>query len=138
MDRAEGRALLRRVDAVRRRIEEWRATRAGLSPMPAELWAASVSLAREHGVYAIARSLRLDHGGLKRRVEQAGGAVGPDEAGAIGFVEVKGEQLAPGAPPAESVVEMTRADGSRMVARLAVQEGVDVVALAATFWGRGS
>jgi hypothetical protein len=38
--------------------------------MPPALWDAAVSLARTHGVYAIARVLRVSYGTLKQRVEQ--------------------------------------------------------------------
>ena len=57
-----------RVEAVRRRIEHWRRVRQRRSPMPAALWAAAVALAAEHGVYPIARALRLNYETLKARV----------------------------------------------------------------------
>jgi hypothetical protein len=39
--------------------------------MPAALWAAAVALARQHGLYATARRLRIDYGALKKRLDVA-------------------------------------------------------------------
>ena len=45
----------------RRRIARWRETRTYRgAPMPATLWAAATALARKHGLYTTARTLRLD------------------------------------------------------------------------------
>ena len=143
MGREGGLALLKRADAVRQGIEAWRAQRPKPPAMPEELWTAAATLAREHGVYAISQSLRVDYGGLKRRVAEAGGERVRDEDGGDDFVEVSGSQILESHPTtdaatAASVVEMTHADGSRMVVRLTAQEPVDVVGLASAFWGRGA
>jgi hypothetical protein len=39
--------------------------------MPAALWATAVALARQHGLYRTARTLRVDYGGLKKRLPVA-------------------------------------------------------------------
>ena len=36
------------------------------------IWDAAAELAREHGVYAAAQALRLDHMGLKKRLGEVG------------------------------------------------------------------
>jgi len=41
------------IQALSRRIERWRRTRARRAPMPAELWDAAVAAARTHGVSAV-------------------------------------------------------------------------------------
>jgi hypothetical protein len=45
--------------------------------MPAALWAAAVALARQHGLYLMARALRVDYGALKKRMDAAGAGRGP-------------------------------------------------------------
>ena len=144
MGREGGEALPKRVETVRQGIEAWRAQRPKLAPMPDELWSAAVGLAREHGVYAVARSLRVDYGALKRRVGQAEEGAAGREWCAGGFVQVSGSQLletesaAERSGTADSVVELMHADGSRMVVRLGGGEPVDVVGLAGAFWRRGA
>ena len=52
------------LDEIRQRVSEWRASRPKLEPMPGELWDAAVALTGEHGVYRVARTLRVDYGSL--------------------------------------------------------------------------
>lgn len=116
------------------RIERWRRTRERRTTMPARLWAAAVALAEEHGVYPVARTLRLDYTSLKARMLEArldrdGGA-----AAEAGFVEVAAAELF--GPPrwARGVtVELTGADGAQMRVQMPAGESVDVVALCAAF-----
>ena len=126
-----------RAEEIRRQIEHWRRTRTRQSPMPDELWDAAVDLARELGICPVARALRVDYGGLKRRLAAA------DEAGDGGvesdaFVEFEGAELLGTAAPAglPVVVEFTGADGARMTIRLPGDEWLDVQGLAASFWRR--
>lgn len=135
MGRRSRSTLPQRVAQLRGRIERWRRERARRSPMPEPLWRAAVSLARRHGVYPVARALRVDFGTLKKRANalpQAG------QDGEISeFVE-----LAPQAPligrahPAGAVVELWGADGARLVLRLPAAEELDVRRLAEAFWSR--
>lgn len=135
MGRDEGTAALGQVERVRRRIEQWRAARRSGMPMDEELWDAAVALARQYGVYAISRSLRVDYGALKRRVDQAGPPVDePRDVGAPAFVELRGEEILSPAAAAATELELSRADGSRLVVRLAGRESLDLLALAAGFW----
>ena len=63
------------LEQTRRRIARWRETRPYRgAPMPAALWAAAMALARQHGLYATTRTLRLDYGSLKKRLGAAGWA----------------------------------------------------------------
>ena len=60
------------LDETRRRIERWRETRSHRhAPMPAVLWDAAVSAARQHGLYRTARAVRVDYGALKQHMETA-------------------------------------------------------------------
>lgn len=55
--------------AVRRRLQQWRATRPHRrAPIPEPLWADAVLLAQRHGVFETSRVLGLGYEGLKRRV----------------------------------------------------------------------
>ena len=47
----------------------------GVSPIPQDLWALAVEVAREHGVNATAHVLHLNHTALKKRVQAAGASV---------------------------------------------------------------
>jgi hypothetical protein len=58
--RSKSRALT--IDELRARFEEWRQNRQGKSPIPDELWAAAVELARKDGVNRTAAELHLRRG----------------------------------------------------------------------------
>ena len=135
MGRGKRSARSARVEAVGRRIEHWRRVRAKRSPMPAELWESAVSLARVHGVYAIARALRLNYETLKQRAGR-GVTDGRDgTARSDGFVALDAAQLV---APAGSVVELCGADGAQLRIRLVGGEALDVGGLAEAFWRRGA
>ena len=73
------------LDRVRRRLDEWRHTRAHpRSPIPKTVWARAVRLARRHGLAPTARVLRVDYTSLKRHVEATQAAARPQPA----FVEL--------------------------------------------------
>ena len=88
MGRMKHAPVLPEIKAVGARIERWRRSRRKLGPMPAELWHAAISLAKEHGVGPVARGLRVDHGGLKRRMDERGaaGATGAESEWPATFV----------------------------------------------------
>jgi len=56
------------MEAVRARFEQWRQSRGKEGPIPVELWAAAVALARREGIYRTAAALRLNGVTLKRHV----------------------------------------------------------------------
>jgi hypothetical protein len=60
------------VEKVYRRLERWRMTRRGRSPIPKRLWAAAAAVAREHGVNWTSKVLHLEFKKLKRYVESEG------------------------------------------------------------------
>src|SRR5215471_20342359 len=66
------RPLIPTLEETRQQLEHWRSTRACRARVPEALWAAAVGLARQHGLYPTARTLRLDYTRLKERVESAG------------------------------------------------------------------
>lgn len=95
-------------------IESWRRTRSRGQGMPERLWREAATFAREHGVYAVARCLRLDYHSLKRRSE----ASLPVPVEPLGsrprFVEVP---LESGRAASGCAIEVVKADGSRLTIR---------------------
>ena len=68
----KSRAIPARLEAGRRRFEQWRRTRKGHARIPESLWTSAVKLADAYGLCRTAQTLRLDYNALKRRVESAG------------------------------------------------------------------
>lgn len=54
------------LEALRNQIEGWRATRPRTRSMPPALWSEAATMARELGVYRVARALKLNFDTLKR------------------------------------------------------------------------
>ena len=106
-------------------FENWRGKRKRGERIPQNLWVSAVALAKEHGVWPIARALHLDHSRLKRRVRN--GPEGEVKSGA--FVEL----IAQGAMPCACIVEMEDERGGRMRIELN-GAAADVTALSRTFW----
>lgn len=123
----------RDLEAVRQRLERWRARcphRRAAIPEP--LWAAAVALARQDGLYRTARTLRLGYASLKQRLEAAGG-VGP-ASGAPTFVE-----LAPAPPPGlgACVIELQGPGSRTLRIHLNGLALPDLLALSREVWSGG-
>ena len=119
-----------RLAEARQGLQRWRRRRNRPARIPEDLWAMAVDLAREHGVAPIARGLRLDYYSLKKRLE----AGRPPATGtpAPAFVEV----LAGGpAAPADCVVEVENASGTRMRIHLKCGRAPELSTLVRTFLG---
>ena len=56
------------ITQLQRQLEQFRSSRPGRTRLPESLWQATVELARQHGIYAVAHPLRLDHTRLKQRL----------------------------------------------------------------------
>ncbi len=78
---AIGRSTSSGLEKTRRRITRWRerCPYRGAA-MPAALWAAAVALARRHGLYTTARTLHVDYGSLKKRLDATGARPAPSPA----------------------------------------------------------
>jgi hypothetical protein len=112
------------IEEAREQFENWRRGRKRGERIPADLWAAAVALAKQHGVWPTAKALHLDHSRLKRRVGN-----GEEDEKSSAFVE-----LIPQGTMLYSTVEMEDGRGARM--RVEVKgAAVDVTALSRTFWG---
>lgn len=118
------------LEPTRRRIARWRETRTHRgAPMPAALWAAAIALARQHGLYPTARTLRVDYGSLKKRLNAAGAGRVPSPA----FVElppVRPSGLGP------CVIDLEAPRGRRMRIEVTGVTPADLVALTQAAWGR--
>jgi hypothetical protein len=115
------------------RLTQWRAEHGGQGiPVPEELWAEVVKVARVEGAGTTARALRLDRARLEARMAMDRG---PEvaEAGS-GFVELDAGRL--GLSP-RTVVRFHGRDGERLEVELAAGAVIDLVALAEAFWRRG-
>jgi len=79
------------MQGIYRRFERWRRSHRGRLPIPAALWAAAAEVAREHGVFRTAETLRLEHAKLKSMVASAT-PVRRAAAPRAGFVELVAPQ----------------------------------------------
>jgi len=82
-------------------------------------------------VYATARAVRFNYERLKRAVQAAGKQCGK----LSGFVALELPQVTGGA---KMVVELVGGDGEQVRIELSGASGMEVVALAQTFWKRRS
>jgi hypothetical protein len=53
---------------LQRQLDQIRSTQPRGKKLPDSVWQAAIELAREHGIYSVAHSLRLDYAGLKKRL----------------------------------------------------------------------
>jgi hypothetical protein len=126
------------IERVRRRIEQWRRTRARKTRMPDELWAAAVGLARDHGVYAAAHGLRVNYDSLRARLKgRPTGATAAKSAPAAAFVDL-GPALPFATGPAGATLELTDSGGAKLAVRLAAGDTIDLLGLAREFWRRST
>ena len=125
-----------KMEQARQQLERWRRTRPHRSRIPEPLWAVAVELARQHGIYATARTLRLDYTRLKARLKSARRACGVSSEPTSGqgeppaFVELIGP--GPGSF-SEGVVELEGPRG-RMRIELKGMAAADLVALSRALW----
>ena len=116
------------IEETRLELENWRRERKRGQHLPEDLWGKAVELARQHGVWPIARALKVDYNRLKRRA--GAGAEGGAMKAATAFVEL----IPQGTGHCACVVEMEDARGARM--RIEVKGAApDMTALSRTFWG---
>ncbi|TMQ48337.1 MAG: hypothetical protein E6K72_13185 [Candidatus Eisenbacteria bacterium] len=115
----------------RQRIARWRDTRTHRgAPMPTTLWAAAVALARQHGLYTTARTLRIDYGSLKKRLDPTGRGRVPSPA----FVELPTAARPTGLGPC--VIDLEASRGRRLRIEVTGVTMADLVMLTQVAWGR--
>lgn len=119
---------------LRKRIDEWRGSRAARGPMPVEIWDSAVVLARVYGACRIARAVDLDYKSLRLRIARAmekPGLVKPT------FVELPATvvQESVSAPARGASIEISSPDGSRMRINLESGRGMEAAGIVAAFLG---
>jgi hypothetical protein len=138
MSRTKGPALPASVWRLGERIEQWRRTRTKRTAMAPELWSAAVVLAQRHGVYQVARALRLDFECLKRRMAEAVAVAPPPSAPSGAFVEWTGAQILSASSARGAVIELSDETSVRLTLRLGADVEVDVERVVAAFRQRGA
>src|SRR5713101_4475189 len=127
---ASGISISRGLEETRRQIARWRARCPYRgAAMPAALWAAAVALARHHGLYTTARTLHVDYGSLKKRLDTAGAGRVPSPA----FIEL------PAARPTglgPCVIDLEGRRGRRLRIEVTGVTVADLVTLTQVAWGR--
>ena len=115
------------------RLTQWRAQHGGRGiPVPEELWAEVVKVARVEGAGTTARALRLDRARLEARMAMDRGAEVAEARS--GFVELDAGRLG---LPARTVVRFHGRDGERLEVEIGTGAEIDLAALAEAFWRRG-
>lgn len=132
MARTAERKELRGLEPVRESFRAWRETKRQGERIPERLWEQATELAREHGVYPVCRALGLDFVVLRERAGEQR-ALGRREATARGFVELPREVT--GARRGGCVVELAKANGTRMRIELEEAGSVDWARLKEAFLG---
>lgn len=112
--------------AVYQKLERWRRTRQGRSPLPEALWKSAAEAAREHGVSRTGQVLHLEYSKLKRVMNATRGrACSPTR-----FVEL-GPLAALGGD--ECVIELEGARG-KLRLRLRGSAAGDLAGLSRALW----
>jgi hypothetical protein len=120
------------LEAVRDEFDQWRANRKNRrTRIPERFWKAAVELTKEHGVYRVARALRLDYSALKKRATAVDGGAGGAQADEPMFVEL---EMSEAGVSGECMVEMENHRGAKMRIALKGTHGVDVQGLCTGFW----
>lgn len=115
------------------RLTQWRAQYGGRGiPVPEELWAEVVKVARIEGAGTTARVLRLDRARLEARMAMDREAEIAEASS--GFVELDAGRL--GLSPRTTVVRFLGRDGERLEVELGAGAAIDLAALAEAFWRR--
>ena len=130
-----------------RRIEAWRQTRPGTRPMPEQLWKEASGFARKIGICSVTRALRVNYGGLKRRMRTSGPprvvsrtSTSAASVSRPNFIELSGPApfaaLSEAPAGSDAVVEVVAADGARLTIRVKGATSPNVAAWVSAFRGR--
>ena len=139
MNAKKTRDLPARLEAVRRRFEQWRGTRKAHARIPDSLWDAAVVVADRHGVSRTANVLAVNYDALKKRLGRKTAAAGRREAeGKTRFIELTPLASSPpfaSAGSGECFMELEDG-GAKMRVRLQGVGTPDLSALVQSFWNR--
>ena len=129
----ETQALPARLEAVRRRFEQWRGTRESRSCIPDPLWSAAVKLCATYGIYRTAKALRLNPESLKKHAASASSNGTTDREVPATFVELSPSGLS---CASECLIELEDRRGVKMRIHLPGRQSPELVtALSRVFFG---
>jgi hypothetical protein len=97
---------------LKQRLQEWRAAHPPRSRLSESLWTAATEIAHRHGLHLTSKTLRLDYGDLKRRLQATSSTA---KTAPPAFLELLAS-APPTAAPAEYVVELESPRGRMRVA----------------------
>jgi hypothetical protein len=125
------------LEVVGNQFKSWRKRRRCRSRIPESLWQAAAGLCREHSIYEVSRTLRLNYHGLKERVVRGkDGSPAIDQPHDLGFVRL---DLGVPMTPSECLVEMEAPNGARMrMSFKGVPRDFDPIELGRAFWRQGA
>lgn len=124
------------LETTSRSLASWRRQHGGRGKrIPVAFWERARQLSETYGVQETARALGLDGRRLSRVVQQPPVALAPATAEPEAFVELG--ELRVGVGGDTAVVEFLGREGDCMRVQV-VASAVDLVGLAAAFWGRRS
>ncbi|MCP3679830.1 MAG: hypothetical protein GY782_05985 [Gammaproteobacteria bacterium] len=117
---------------LQRQFEQWRQSREKRSPIPEKLLDEAAKLTEDYSIHQVSRSLHLNHTVLKKRVEDRRKA----RDTAPTFVEFNIRDTL-SRSPSNCIVEMEKADGSKMKMNFSSGADIDLLELGKAFWGNG-
>ena len=123
----------RSLEEVKQQFEHWRASRPKRFPIPNDLWDNAASLSKEHSIWIIAKTLRLDHNALKKRVlaKQPEASTQPGTS----FIEL---EFTSSLPRTEYLLETKDRHGSKLKMQLKGPALPDPLEILSTFWSKGA
>lgn len=130
-------SYIERIEHLQGRIATWRGSSHKSRSMPEDLWCEASALAEEYGIYKVSKALNLNYRSLKERVEAEPPVSLPEPSSddSAAFIELPGTSLFCKPSPLVTVLELDRADGSRLTIRLGTREDFDAAAVVSSFMG---
>ena len=121
------------LEQLKQRFICWRESRKQGERIPQALWSAAVGETKQHGVYQVARTLRLDYTYLKRLVGPSGRAKSPAKIDTQ-FVELFAAPPAKASSVCECIVELENVRGAKMRVELNAGGLAGLASLCSSFW----
>ena len=113
----------------RERFEKWRSKQKTRTRLPEPLWSAAVKLAQQYGVNRTAHALRLDYGGLKKRMESTVSVASVEAADKPAFLQLLSSELT---SVAECAIEFQNPNGITIRIHIKGPQLPDLAALTAS------
>ena len=118
----------------RERFEKWRRKHKSYRRLPEYLWSAAAKLAGEYGINRTARALRLDYGGLKKRMGSSVAVATSQAVVEPKFLQLLGSELT---AAAECIIECENINGIKLRIHLKGPQLPDLAALSNVLWNHG-